>query len=437
MRMKCKSIMVVMLATLSTAFGDDLRARIGQQTQAQPCSFGSSGRKTSEPVNQQCIADKPYVSSDFTSFFDVEFGSTIDPRRFIRFNGAKDVWSYKLDSKFRSYEYGVVRTNPRTEKIYWVGILSKLEGDQAGDEAEFNAMRRWILGRFGHLNFKEVTISSDPETWDRLARAGCPEGVLQKCCSFFLVPNKSGEWSNVITLCIWVDREKHEFYIRLNAEDLVVEFETVEQNNAMPVDKPDGLNSAREALARRREDARHQREVFNARPELESFCGITFGSVLKGDLQRTGDGRYLTGHVKLITPFRGVKYACVYAGVKSRKIFSIVLETNDNWGTIAEILDRKYNPSKNELISKCSGGPYRLKNSVVSISTKEIGTGETYYQKTAANGTNAIWEGEPVWLVEKEKTRSIAVMNALHETFKKLADREYDDESGGDGSSVL
>ena len=90
---------------------------------------------------------------------------------------------------------------------------------------------------------------------------------------------------------------------------------------------------------------------FNSRPPFTSFCGIEFGTRLTGDLERTEDGKYLCGYVKLSKPFRGCNTAKVYASVESRQIFKVELVTKDSTSDLRGILDRRYKPNGNPLIN--------------------------------------------------------------------------------------
>ncbi len=204
----------------------------------------------------------------------------------------------------------------------------------------------------------------------------------------------------------------------------------------------------------------------NSRPPFTSFCGIAFGSRLTGDLERTENGEYLFGYVNLKTPFRGCNTAKVYASIKSRRIFRVEIQTKDSPGSLGAhdygfdnigdvgVLDKKYNPSGNPLInlntylstikneynwdrSKVAkerkriehivgsryhlGSDYNLNGGNVSIVSRKIGSGDFY--NTVEDYGNYKTE--------------IGVLVAISYKYQEIADQEYKQESGGDGSSVL
>ena len=211
----------------------------------------------------------------------------------------------------------------------------------------------------------------------------------------------------------------------------------------------------------------------NSHPPFTSFCGIEFGTRLTGDLERTEDGRYLCGEVELDTPFRGCDTATVYASVKSRMIFRIEIETKDPPGVLGAwdfghnvisdvgILDKKYNPNGNPLInlnthlskikdydwdkpkvakergrverivgSKYSlDSDYNLNGGYIRIESKKVGTG-SFYHDVETHGNYAL-------AVTKEREKEVGVLIATSYKYKKIADKEYEKESGNDGSRVL
>ena len=284
-----------------------------------------------------------------------------------------------------------------------------------------------IVKKLMSLISEEIKLEYDQYGMEIVAKDLCPDRWLNymKCewgrvpqkewpspCVFFCFKNANGNLSQVITLrkLSWSDN-----LIQLGA-DLVVETKT----GFLSLSDYLTLKMIREEGERIKE-AKEKEKI----PELKSFCGISFGSVLKGDLERTDDGRYLTGCVKLKKPFRGVEYALVYVGIKSRKIFRIVIETNDMTGVINDILAKKYNPDKKKAIG--TWGHFKLKNSSIEVRDKDV-----------FRDVDSVTLSAKVRMVNPENwITTIAVMDALHETYKSIADQEYEEESGGDGSAVL
>lgn len=214
----------------------------------------------------------------------------------------------------------------------------------------------------------------------------------------------------------------------------------------------------------------------NSRPPFTSFCGISFGTRLTGNLERTGDGEYLYGYVKLKTPFRGCDTAKVYAGIKSHRIFRVELETKDPPGILgawdfgndvissAGVLDKKYNPKGNPLINlntylstiECYGfdrskvakergrverivgdkypldSDYNLNGGYVRIVPKKVGIGEYYHD------VEEIGPGRRYAIaVPKERQEEVGVLIATSYKYEEIANHEFEKESRGDGSGVL
>lgn len=204
----------------------------------------------------------------------------------------------------------------------------------------------------------------------------------------------------------------------------------------------------------------------NSRPPFTSFCGIEFGTRLTGDLDRTEDGRYLCGEVELDTPFRGCDTATVYASVKSRRIFRIEIETKDSVAILCghsypypynddNVLAKRYKPNGNPLIKfdsylakfegdkwrekvrlrklLCDSGysceDYNLNGGKINVQSRKVGTGD-FYNTVEKHGNYAL-------AITKEREKEVGVLIATSYKYKKIADKEYEKESGGDGSGVL
>ena len=213
---------------------------------------------------------------------------------------------------------------------------------------------------------------------------------------------------------------------------------------------------------------------FNSRPPFTSFCGVEFGTRLTGDLERTEDGRYLYGYVELSKPFRGCDTAKVYAGVESRKIFKVEVVTKEVSPcdyTLRQILNARYKPNGNPLIEfhsyceKFSKYPsyelmererlriknlcknndrlkqlgfsdwrphYNLNGGHIEVTTRKVGTGD-FYNTVEEIGARRDY----VLAVTKEREKEVGVLIARSHKYERLANQEYVEESGGDGSGVL
>lgn len=168
---------------------------------------------------------------------------------------------------------------------------------------------------------------------------------------------------------------------------------------------------------------------------LDSFCGIEFGTKLKGELERVEGGKYLSAVVELGTPFRGTSTATVYAGVKSKRVFRVEVGDFELAPNLTEILEKRYGV-------KGEGGsswehPYclRLKNGFVQIERREVGTGTftTDEEKEYDASYDVVW----LKTKERENKRIVIYLCATNNKYQRIADAEYVEESGGDGSSVL
>ena len=369
-----------------------------------------------------------YAAAGLDSFFGVKFGESIHSGKFENLVDAakkegkdlsnmrdvemkKNIWIYQLKPKFRSYDKVIVQPNPKTGKVYWIGILSETKNNDAEDRAEFQAIRRWIISSYGHLNCTEVTEKTNATIWNNLVNAGCPGGVVRDCCSFFLAPNSAGKWSHVITLCLWTDRDEGKTSIRFNAEDLAIEQETSEPktNTSQAQQEGNALARAKAALARKIQADEKTTKCRQNGPD--SFCGIPFGSTVNGEMQRTDDGEYLTCFVGLKTPFKGIKTARVYSGVKSKRIFCVQLMSDSIVG-VENAVSKRYGFDG-------EGGFHPLGG----------------YQKSWQFFNGDVIKFE--WEFVDNEARQRMLLQCTNKKFLKLADQEFHEESGGDGSAVL
>ena len=163
--------------------------------------------------------------------------------------------------------------------------------------------------------------------------------------------------------------------------------------------------------------------------QLISFCGIKFGDELPkmpvfGD-QRTKDGKSLMRTVKLQKPFQGMDHATVFASVKTRKICCVQLEwtkegLNDDevpeGKSIVNAVRNRY-PDAEKIAHDMPDGFMNL-----YVEEYKVGGG-----KVSIEWVQRDFMYPPTRLQ----------LTARNDEFMRLAEEEYNQESGGDGSSVL
>lgn len=179
-------------------------------------------------------------------------------------------------------------------------------------------------------------------------------------------------------------------------------------------------------------------EAINQMPELKillpssglvSFCGIKFGDELPktpvfGD-QRTKDGKSLMRTVKLQKPFQGMDHATVFASIKTRKICCVQLEWTKEGLNDDEVPEGKsiVNAVRNRYLD-AEKIVHDMPDGFMNLYSEEY--------KVAGGKVSIEW-------VQRDfmypPTR--LQLTARNDEFMRLAEEEYNQESGGDGSSVL
>lgn len=162
---------------------------------------------------------------------------------------------------------------------------------------------------------------------------------------------------------------------------------------------------------------------------LLSFCGIKFGDELSktpvlGD-QRTKDGKSLMRTVKLQKPFQGMDHATVFASVKTRKICCVQLE----W--TKEGLNDDEVPEGKSIVNAVRN---RYPDAEKIAHDMPDGFMNLYVEEYKVCGGKVSIE----WVQRDFMYPPTRLqLTARNDEFMRLAEEEYNQESGGDGSSVL
>ena len=163
--------------------------------------------------------------------------------------------------------------------------------------------------------------------------------------------------------------------------------------------------------------------------QLLSFCGIKFGDELPktpvfGD-QRTKDGKSLMRTVKLQKPFRGMDHATVFASIKTRKICCVQLEwTTEGLGDDAVPEGKSVVEAVLKRFPDAEKIPRDMPDGFMNLHGDEYKVG---------GGTVSIGWVQSHFMSPPSRLQ----LTAKNDEFMRLAKEEYEQESGGDGSSVL
>ena len=389
-------------------------------------------------------------AEELRSFLGIGLGENIHQDKFMSFDKAlkgkgiatseidpsiyamlKEMHVCRLEKAFGAYDEAFVKANPNG-RICYVGILQFFKKEEIQTaQAEFHAAERSILSTYGGHGMKEITKQSNSALWSAIVN-NLSSPTTEITARIFAFGNDAGDISQIISLCIVRDTATGGGLFRVVAEDVALENDVKQdsqshrakvneqsadqqENNVAPEPKNNAqLARAKALLANDR--AKRQAEDDLRRKarqkSFDSFCGISFGTLLMGESGRSEDGKYLCGNVKLETPFRGCDTVKVYAGVKSHRIFMIELKTCDEPSVLEEILVKRY--KGNEM--------YRIGFWGMVM-------------KVQLNGGNVILEKKKA--VTRTGPKEFGILTARHYKYLELADREYEQESGGDGSLVL
>lgn len=213
-----------------------------------------------------------------------------------------------------------------------------------------------------------------------------------------------------------------------------------------------------EALRKKKETEDAIAKELESRPVIDSFCGINLGAILN-DGMLTADGKYYTAKVNLSKPVGGVRVAEVWATIKSRRVFCVRI-TNSNVDD--KVIMKKYNighdyigtgdkVKESDVIYALGYDAERkrtfhLKNGRIEMGREKV-KGDAYQVSHTEKGYNfsdvprrldagtGNWENTTTETRYEEKTNYW--MEVISDEYEKLANKEYEEESGGDGSNYL
>ena len=353
--------------------------------------------------------------------------SEIDPSIYAMF---KEMYVCRLEKAFGSYDEAFVKANPNG-RIYYVGILQFFKKEELKTvQAEFHAAERSIFTTYGGYGMTEITKQSNSALWGAIVN-NLSSPTTEITARIFAFGNDAGDISQIISLCMVRDTATGGGLFRVVAEDVALEngvkqdrqshrakvkrqSADQQENNVTPEPKKNAqLARAKALLASDRKKKQAEEEA--RRQELNSFCGIKFGMVVNGEMHRTEEGRYLTSVVQLKIPFRGKETARIYASVKTRRVFRVVIENVS--GPIEEVVSKRYGIAPEKVLhhrTKDANYYWYFSNSTISLYGDYTG-----YRLDA-------WDFSAPYF-----------LSATNFRWKKIADQEFEQESGGDGSSVL
>ncbi|MBR4652323.1 MAG: hypothetical protein IKO72_03100 [Kiritimatiellae bacterium] len=374
-------------------------------------------------------------AKELKSFLEVKFGESIHQDKFIVFDNAlkskgmspsdikdpstyavlKGTYIYKLSKPFKSHTEVLVRANSNGE-VYYVGFLDFFKHEQYEEKIrECFDNARWILSTYGNDAIK-ITDKTYPDLYTKF-KENVTKGVGESAVTaelFFGFRNASGNFpSQIITSSVICDSESGSGVLAMGAEDIALE------NVAVRKTQIDGLSGgitpnapqlSRAQALLAKDKAKKQAAEESRQKGLDSFCGIEFGARFTGDMQRTRDGRYLTALVRLNAPFKGKQIVKIYASVTTRHIFSVEFQEADDFSEwdLVPTVSKRYGFEPNKWEDFARRGHYSWHFSNASI-----------------------------YFVESFRNKFPGEFSATHNGWKKIADDEFEKESGGDGSSVL
>lgn len=408
-----------------------------------------------------CLTNTGFCASELDGFFDIHFYESIHQTKFkslieclsekgISPSDVRDydmkknlyvknlyVYKYKpsqhLSNPFRTIDTVFIKTNPSNGRIKTIfATLAYAYNDKATEEV-LTITREivdYIQTKYRPFGIQTVTQKSNPNFWKQISQAqfGTSEKDQPLSCYYYCFKNNAGIITQIITVAVVFDEENQIFYIKIQAEETADKHKLIEQQKT--------------------EDAHNEKrwkEEVASMPEVDSFCGIKFGSVIKGGYKTRIGGafRCLSAEVELSKPFRGIDTARVYAGIKTKRIFEIKIGPFDDWdefnrpGQSWMVVAKKFNPNHNPLIQGYRGyydgrldfAPtceIQLKNVLIDTVSSRIGTGEFEPVITEIR--------DYAVASAKEKTQLVYFIHAMHKKYKAMAE---DESKTDDGSDVL
>ena len=428
-----------------------------------------------------CLLNTALHASELSGFFSVSFSESIHQAKFkslidclaeqgikakdVRdYDMKKDLYLYKNyvpdNNLFRSVDTVFIKTNPNNGRIKQIfSLLSYASNnDKTRDQALdcFVELIDYIPKRYSPLGVETVSKKDSPTLWAQLTQAqfGTNKSDQPVDCNYFCFKNNSGIITQIITVCMLYDAQNEMLYIKIQAE------ETAEKHKIIEEEKAEEQRKAAQAKNEKDDKYRRWREEFNARPKIDSFCGIKFGSVLSsyeivGELEWTRTSvensnlynirmhntpyiRCLMAEIKLPRPFRGIKTARVYVSGRTRKIFKIGIgqfyyKADD--AAAWAVVRRKFNPNRNPYISNGGLDNYYgyvdysigLKNAFILCVYERVGTGE--FRPTVKE------IGDYAIATTEELTTEVYTIQVTHFESGEIAIRE--DSVDNDGADVL
>lgn len=375
-------------------------------------------------------------AKELKSFLEVKFGESIHQDKFIAFDDAlkakgmspsainpsvyaafKGTYIYIPSKPLKNYDEVLVKANANGE-VYYVGVLEFFKGEQRIKKIKECAENaKWVIATYGN-DAIQITEKTHSKIYSKL-KENLMSGVGDSADAaqvFFGFTNTDGGFSQIITTSVSCDRESGGGVVAMAAEDIAFENAPTRktqingQSGKMTSNNPQ-LSRAQALLAK--DKAKKQAAEKSRQKGLDSFCGIDFGARFTGDMQRTRDGRYLTAFVRLNAPFKGKEIVKIYASVTTRRIFSVEFPEADDFSQwdLVPTVNKRYG-FEPEIWKDFAGRrhySWNFSNAIICF----VQYGTTIQSK---------FPGE---------------FSATHNGWKKIADDEFEKESGGDGSSVL
>ncbi len=377
-------------------------------------------------------------AKELKSFLGVKFGESIHQDKFIAFDDAlkskgmspsdihdpstyavlRGTYIYKLSKPFKTHNEVLVRANSNGE-VYYVGLLDFFKHEQHEKKMrECFENARWILSTYGNDAIK-ITDKIYPELYTKF-KENVTRGVGDSAVTtelFFGFRNANGNFpSQIITSSVICDSELGSGVLAMVAEDIALENAPARKTRIKGLSGETASNAPQLSRAQAllaKDKAKKQAAEKSRQKGLDSFCGIDFGARFTGDMQRTRDGRYLTAFVRLNAPFKGKEIVKIYASVTTRRIFSVEFPEADDFSQwdLVPTVNKRYG-FEPEIWKDFAGRrhySWNFSNAIICF----VQYGTTIQSK---------FPGE---------------FSATHNGWKKIADDEFEKESGGDGSSVL
>lgn len=389
---------------------------------------------------------------ELKSFLGVNFGESIHQAKFIAFDDAlkskgmspsdinpsvytafKGTYIYTLPKPLNAYDEVLVKANANGE-VYYVGVLEFFKEEQHEKKMrDCFENARWILSKYGSDAIK-ITDKTYPELYNKLKNNlanGMGDSVLHTEL-FFGFPNSNNTFpSQIVTSSVSFDCESGKGVVAMFAEDITLENVSARETQANEKRASNAPQLSRAQALLSKDKAKKQAAEESRQKGLDSFCGIEFGTVFNGEMSRTKnglyrwykDGQYLTCLVRLNAPFRGKEVARIYASISSRRIFCVEIdgfEFETTRGLICDIVSKRYGFE-----------PIDHTNPFQRITDEHTWKFKSQQIKFYFDYTNN--KGDELYDVFNKS----GILSATDLRWKKVADDEFEKESGGDGSAVL